>query len=162
MATSNNEEMLLSELEQVSDGTYAFTRPLTLVTCALSPEYVCYPACKICNRKVLLETTKGGHHNVSICSVHGRQKGTAVYKYATGLLFADHKGNEVWATGFDQLVQEVVGGMTASDYMSLKSGDERYQSLNVLRGKQARVTIRKTTKGDYRNYTVIALEIIHS
>lgn len=155
-ATSDN-AVDLTALETVSDGYYVFDRPLTIVTCALNSKYVCYESCHQCTRKVLRETK--GHHTITACPVHGRQKGAPVYKYAWGILLGDRKGVELWVTAFDTVAHRSIG-LSANDYMSLKTPEERCNVLTVLHGKQTRVTIRKSSKGGYANYSASALEVV--
>ena len=51
-------------------------------------------------------------------------------------------------------------GYTANDYMNMKSDAERYAALDMLRGAQVMVTIRKREAGQYVNYTVTDLEVV--
>ncbi|MEG7523861.1 MAG: hypothetical protein M3H12_12305, partial [Chromatiales bacterium] len=67
------------------------------------------------------------------CQVHGRQKGAPLFKYAMGILLRDREDTELWVTAFDRVAQEALRGFSANDYMSLKSDEDRYQALSVLR-----------------------------
>lgn len=109
------DKMNLRRLEEVSDGNYVFYRPLILITCALSVKYVCYLACRVCNRKVAVEVK--GHHSVSTCPIHGRQKGVPLDRYAMGILLSNREGPDLWVTAFDRIVQRALGGFSASDYV---------------------------------------------
>ena len=51
-------------------------------------------------------------------------------------------------------------GYTANDYMNMKTDAERYAALDMLRGAQVMVTIRKRVAGQYVNYTVSDLEVV--
>ena len=51
-------------------------------------------------------------------------------------------------------------GFTANEYMTMKTDAERYAALDILRGAQVMVTIRKREAGQYVNYTVSDLEVV--
>ena len=51
-------------------------------------------------------------------------------------------------------------GFTGNAYMSMKSDAERYAALDMLRGAQVMVTIRKRVAGQYVNYTVSDVEVV--
>lgn len=76
------------------------------------------------------------------------------------MLLADRKGTELRVAGFDRLVQRLLGGFSACDYMSLKTDEKRYQALSALHNQKVRVNVRKTTKRGYDNYSVSSLEVI--
>ena len=75
------------------------------------------------------------------------------------ILLQDAIGSEVWATLFNAKAIQVVG-YTANDYMNMKTDAERYAALDMLRGVQVMVTIRKRVAGQYVNYTVSDLEVV--
>ena len=138
--------MTVSQLErQVGNGTYIFRRPLTIVQCAVQEKYIVYPSCQQCNKRVSPE------NNGFVCPIHRWQRGV-VYQFAMRILLQDAIGSEVWATLFNAKAVQVLG-FTANDYMNMKSDAERYAALDMLRGAQVMVTIRKREAGQYVNYT---------
>ena len=143
----------VSRLEkEVSNGNYIFTRPLTIVQCAVQEKYIVYPSCQQCNKRVSPE------NNGYVCPIHRWQLG-AVYKFALRILLQYAIGSEVWATLFNEKAVQVLG-FTGNAYMSMKSDAERYAALDMLRGAQVIVTIRKRVAGQYVNYTVSDVEVV--
>ena len=82
-----------------------------------------------------------------------------VYQFAMRILLQDAIGSEVWATLFNVKAVQVLG-FTANEYMTMKTDAERYAALDILRGAQVMVTIRKREAGQYVNYTVSDLEVV--
>ena len=145
--------MTVSQIErEVGNGTYIFRRPLTIVQCAAQEKYIVYPSCQQCNKRVSPE------NNGFVCPIHRWQRGV-VYQFAMRILLQDAIGSEVWATLFNAKAVQVLG-FTANDYMNMKSDAERYAALDMLRGAQVMVTIRKRVAGQYVNYTVSDLEVV--
>ena len=145
--------MTVSQLErQVGNGTYIFRRPLTIVQCAVQDKYIVYPSCQQCNKRVSPE------NNGYVCPIHRWQRGV-VYQFAMRILLQDAIGSEMWATLFNAKAVQVLG-FTANDYMSMKGDAERYAALDMLRGAQVMVTVRKREAGQYVNYTVSDMEIV--
>ena len=145
--------MTVSQLEkEVGNGTYIFRRPLTIVQCAVQDTFIVYPSCQQCNKRVSPE------NNGFVCPIHRWQRGV-VYQFAMRILLQDAIGSEVWATLFNAKAVQVLG-YTANDYMNMKSDAERYAALDMLRGAQVMVTIRKRLAGQYVNYTVSDLEVV--
>ena len=145
--------MTVSRLEkEVSNGNYIFIRPLTIVQCAVQEKYIVYPSCQQCKKRVSPE------NNGYVCPIHRWQRGT-VYQFALRILLQDAIGSEVWATLFNDKAVQVLG-FTVNDYMNMKSDAERYAALDMLRGAQVMVTIRKRVAGQYVNYTVSDLEVV--
>ena len=145
--------MTVSQLEkQVGNGTYIFRRPLTIVQCAVQDKFIVYPSCQQCNKRVSPE------NNGYVCPIHRWQRGV-VYQFAMRILLQDAIGSEVWATVFNAKAVQVLG-YTANDYMNMKSDAERYAALDMLRGAQVMVTIRKRLAGQYVNYTVTDMEVV--
>ena len=154
MAASQEDMMMtVSRLEkEVSNGNYIFRRPLTIVQCAVQEKYIIYPACQQCNTRVTPE------NNGFVCPIHRWQRGV-VYQFAMRILLQYAIGSEVWATLFNAKAVQVLG-YTANDYMNMKTDAERYAALDMLRGAQVMVTIRKRVAGEYVNYTVSDLEVV--
>ena len=145
--------MTVSRLEkEVNNGNYIFTRPLTIVQCAVQDKYIVYQSCQQCNKRVTPE------NNGFVCPIHRWQRGV-VYQFAIRILLQDAIGSEVWSTLFDAKAVQILG-YTANDYMNMKSDAERYAALDMLRGAQVMVTLRKRVTGQYVNYTVTDLEIV--
>ena len=146
-------EMNVTRLEkEVSNGNYIFTRPLTIVQCAVQEKYIVYPSCQQCNKRVIPE------NNGYVCPIHRWQRGP-VYKFCLRILLQDAIGSECWATLFTEKAVQVLG-FTGNAYMSMKSDAERYAALDMLRGARVMVTIRKRVAGQYINYTVSDLEVV--
>ena len=154
MAAQDADMMLtVSQLErQVGNGTYIFRRPLTIVQCAVQDKYIVYPSCQQCNKRVSPE------NNGYVCPVHRWQRGV-VYQFAMRILLQDAIGSEVWATLFNAKAVQVLG-FTGNEYISMKGDAERYAALDMLRGAQVMVTVRKREAGQYVNYTVSDMEIV--
>ena len=122
--------MTVSQLEkEVSNGTYIFRRPLTIVQCAVQDKYIVYPSCQQCNKRVSPE------NNGFVCPIHRWQRGV-VYQFAMRILLQDAIGSEVWATLFNAKAVQVLG-YTANDYMNMKTDAERYAALDMLRGPKS-------------------------
>ena len=132
----------LSQLQpEASNGTYTFTRPLTILNCATQDKYVVYASCPHC-----------------FCPIHQWQP-VPVYRFALRILLSDWLGGECWATVFNETAAEVLG-FSADTYVSMTTMEERYASLSPLRGARVMVTIKKRVKDAYVNYTVSKLEVI--
>ena len=137
---------------EVSNGNYRFTRPLTIVRCAVQDKYIVYPSCQQCNKCVIPE------NNGYVCPIHRLQRG-AVYKFALRVLLADWIGSECCVTLFNEKAVQVLG-FTGNAYMSITSDAERYAALEMLRGARVMVSITKRVAGQYVNYTVSELEVV--
>ena len=145
--------MTVTRLEkEVSNGNYIFTRPLTIVQCAVQEKYNVYPSCQQCNKRVIPE------NNGYVCPIHRWQRGL-VYKFALRILLQDAIRSEFWATLFNEKAVQVLV-FTGNAYMSMKSDAERYAALDMLRGARVMVTIRKRVARQYVNYTVSDLEVV--
>ena len=143
-------EMTLSKLQnEVCAGHYVFKHPLVVTACGVQDKYVFYTAC--------LKCPKGLRGNV--CPIHGYQQG-CVYRFALRLLFVDEIGSESWCTCFDENAVKILG-FTANDYAVLETDDARYASMNILRGSQVMVTIRKRVTKEYVNYNVAEIDVIN-
>ena len=150
---ANNNEMTLTRLQnEVSGGIYRFTRPLTIVQCAMQEKYVVYASCQHCNKRVIPE------NNGYVCSVHRWQR-VPVYRFALRILLADWIGSEYWVTLFNEKAVQVLG-FTGNASMSMASDAERYAALTMLRGACVMVTVRKRVSGEYIKYTVSELEVV--
>ena len=148
-----DKDMTVTRLEnEVSNGNYRFTRPLTIVQCATQELYIVYPSCQQCNKRVIPE------NNGFVCPIHRWQR-VPVYKFALRILLQDAIGSECWATLFNEKAVHVLG-FTGNAYMSMTSETERYAALSMLRGARVMVTIRKRVAGQYVNYTVSELEVV--
>ena len=149
----NNNEMTRTRLQnEVSAGNYRFTRPLTIVQCAVQDKYIVYASCQHCNKRVIPE------NNGYVCSMH-RWKRFPVYRFALRILLADWIGSECWVTLFNEKAVQVLG-FTGNAYMNMASGAGRYATLEMLRGACVMVTVRKRVAGEYVNYTVSDLEVV--
>jgi len=150
----DDKEMTITRLEsQVSNGNYRFTHPLTIVQCAVNEKYIVYPSCQQCNKRVVPES------NGYVCPIHLWQRGV-VYNFALRILLQDAFGSEVWTTLFNDKAVQVLG-FTGNAYMNMKSDNERYAALSILRGARVMVSIRKRVAGEYVNYTVSELEVLN-
>ena len=148
-----NNEMNHTRLQnKVSDGNYRFTRPLTIVQCAVQEKYIVYPSCQQCNKRVIPE------NNGYMCPIYRWQRGP-VYKFALRILLQDAIVSEFWVTLFNEKAVQVLG-FTGNAYMSMTSDTERYAALDIFRGARVMVTIRKRVAGQYVNYTVSELEVV--
>ena len=145
--------MKLSRLQsEVSNGTYKLTRPLTILNCATQDRYIVYASCPHCLKGVPLE------NNGYFCPVHQWQR-VPLYRFALRILLADWVGSECWSTVYDDTAAKVLG-FNANSYVAIKSDEERYASLSLLRGARVMVTIKKRINGKYVNYTVSELEVL--
>ena len=109
---NNNDDMTLTRLQnEVNKGNCIFTRPLTIVQCAVQDKYFVYPSCQHCIKRVIPE------NNGYVCPIHGWQRGP-VYKFALRILLADWIGPECWATLFNEKAVQVLG-FTGNAYMSM-------------------------------------------
>ena len=137
---------------EVSNGTYTFTRPLTIVTCAKQDKYIVYASCALCLKSVQVE------NNGCYCPVHQWQR-VPVYRFALRVLLQDWIGTEAWATLFGNVAAKAPG-FSANSYVAMKSDEERYASLSLLRGARVMVTIKKRINNAYVSYTVSELEVL--
>ena len=143
----------LSQLQsEASNGTYTFTRPLTILNCATQDKYVVYASCPHCLNGMHPE------NNDCFCPIHQWQP-VPVYRFALRILLSDWLGGECWATVFNETAAEVLG-FSADTYVSMTTLEKRYASLSPLRGARVMVTIKKRVKDAYVNYTVSKLEVI--
>ena len=147
-------EMTLSKLQnEVCAGRYVFKHPLVITACGVQDKYVFYTACLKCPKRV---SEKG---NGSVCPIHGNQRG-CVYRFALRLLFVDEIGSECWCACFEENAVKILG-FTANGYAALETDDERYAAMNILRGSQVMVTIRKRVTKEYVNYNVAEIDVIN-
>ena len=150
---NNNNEMTLTRLQnEVSAGNYIFTRPLTIVQCAVQEKYIVYASCQHCNKRVIPE------NNGYVCSRH-RWQLVPVYRFALRILLVDWIGSKCWVTLFNEKAVQVLG-FTGNAYMNMASDAERYAALEMLRGACVMVTVRKRVAGEYVNFTVSELEVV--
>ena len=148
-----DKEITVTRLEnEVSNGNYRFTRPLTIVQCAVQEKYIVYPSCQHCNKRVSPE------NNGYVCPIHRWQR-VPMYRFALRVLLQDGIGSECWVTLFNDKAVQVLG-FTGNAYMSMTSDTERYAALDMLRGARVMVTIRKRVAGQNVNYTVSELEVV--
>ncbi len=148
-----DDEMTITRLEnQVSNGNYKFTRPLTIVQCAVQEKYIVYPSCRQCTKRVVPDG------NGYACPIHRWQR-VPSYRFCLRILLQDAIGSEVWATLFNEKAVNVLG-FTANAYMNMTSDTERYEALDMLRGARVMATVRKRVAGQYVNYTVSELEVM--
>ena len=146
----NDAEMTLTKLQHgVSAGRYVFKQPLVITACGVQDRYVFYTACSKCFKRV------GEGH---VCPVHGYQR-ECVYRFVLRLLMIDSNGSECWCTCFDENAVKILG-FTANDYVSMKTDEERYEAMSMLRGSQVMVTIRKRVTKEYVNYNVAEIDVI--
>ena len=137
---------------EVSNGTYKFTRPLTIVNCATQEKYIVYASCPHCLKGVLVQ------NNGYYCPVHHWQS-VPVYRFALRILLVDGIETELWSTVFDETAAKALG-FSANSYVAMTSDEERYASLSLWRGTRVIVTIKKRINGTYINYTVSELEVL--
>ena len=135
---------------EASGGNYRFTRPLTIVQCAVQEKYIVYASCQHCNKRVIPENNG--------CPIHRWQR-VPVYRFALRILLADWIGSECWITLFNEKAVQVLG-FTGNAYMNMASGAERYAALEMLRGACVMATVRKCVAGQYVNYTMSELEVV--
>ena len=83
-----------------------------------------------------------------------------MYIFALRLLFVDEIGSECWCTCFDENAVKILG-FTANGYAALETDDERYAAMNILRGSQVMVNIRKRVTKEYVNYNVAEIDVIN-
>ena len=127
----------LSQLQsEASNGTYTFTRPLTILNCAVQDKYVVYASCPHCLNGMHPE------NNDCFCPIHQWQP-VPVYRFALRILLSDWLGGECWATVFNETAAEVLE-FSADTYVSMV--EERYASLSPLRAARVMVTIKKRIK----------------
>ena len=149
----DDKEMTVTRLEnEVSNGNYRFTRPLTIIQCAVQEKYIVYTSCPQCNKRVIPE------NNGYVCPIHRWQR-VPMYRFALRVLLQDWIGSECWVTLFNEKAVQVLG-FTGNAYMSMTSDAERYAALDMLRGARVMVTIRKCVAGQYVNYIVSELEVV--
>ena len=148
----NNKMTQTRSQNEVSNGNYRFTRPLTIVQCAVQEKYIIYASCQHCNKRVILE------NNGYVCSIHRWQR-VPVYRFALRILLADWIGSECWVNLFNEKAVHALG-FTGNAYMSMSSDAERYAALEMLRGARVLVTARKRVAGEYVNYTESELEVV--
>ena len=142
-------EMTLTKLQhEVSAGRYVFKQPLVITACGVQDKYVFYAACS--------KFPKGLRKHV--CPVHGYQR-ECVYRFVLRLLLIDINGSECRCTCFDENAVKIIG-FTANDYVALKTDEERYESMSMLRGSQVMVTIRKRVTNEYVNYNVAEIDVV--
>ena len=108
--------MSLSRLQtEVSNGTYVFERPLTIINCATQDKYLVYASCQHCLKGVQVEG------NGYYCSVHQWQR-VPVYRFALRVLLSEWEGAEIWGVIFDEVATKVLG-FDANTYVGMKSDE---------------------------------------
>ena len=148
----DHQQMNLTRLQnEISSGTYKFTRPLTIVTCATRDKYIVYASCPHCLKGV--QRQNNGYY----FSTHQCQR-IPMYRFALRVL-QDWIGTETWITLFDEIAAKVLG-FTVSSYVAMTSDEERCASLSLLKGARVMATIKKCINNDYINYTVSELEVL--
>ena len=121
--------MNLSRLQtEVSGGTYTFTRPLTIVTCATQDKYVVYASCPHCPKGIQR------HDKGYYCPVHQWQRGP-VYRFALRVLLQDWIGTETWITLFDEMAAKALGFTATSQLHRVRAGSAR-RSVLFVGGRQ--------------------------
>ena len=149
----DQQQMNLTRLQtEVSSGTYTFTRPLTIVTCATQDKYILYASCAHCLKGV--QRQNKGYY----CPVHQWQRGP-VYRFALRVLLQDWIGTEIWVTLFNEMAAKALG-FTANSYVAMTSDEDRLTSLSVLRGAHVMATIKKRITNEHVNNTVSELEVL--
>ena len=134
---SQQQQMNLTRLQtEVSNGTYKFTRPLTIVNCATQYKYIVYASCAHCLKGV--QQQNNGYY----CAVHQWQR-VPVYRFTLRVLLQDWIGREIWVTLFNAMAAKALG-FTANSYVAMTSDDDRYASLSLMRGARVMATITKT------------------
>ena len=147
------QQMNLTRLQtEVSVGTYKFTRPLTIVTCATQEKYVVYISCPQCPKGV--QRHKQGYY----CPVHKWQRGS-MYRYNLRVLLKDWIGTEIWVSLFNEVAAKLLG-FAGNSYVAMTSGEDRSTALSVLRGVRVMATIKKRINNNYVNYNVSELEVL--
>ena len=153
MDSQTPQMMNLSRLQsEVSNGTYKFTHPLTILNCATQDKYIVYASCQHCLKGVHLES------NGYFCPVHQWQR-DSMYRFAVRVLLSDWVGAQFWSTIFDETAAKFLG-FSANTYVGMTSDEDLYASLSLLRGGRVMVTIKKRVKGTYANYTVSEREVV--
>ena len=117
---------LTSLQTEVSNGTYKFTRPLTIVTCSTQDKYIVYASCAHCLKGV--QRQNNGYY----FPVHQWQR-VPVYMFALRVLLQHWIGTKTWVTVFNETAAKAQG-FTANSYVAITSDEERYASLSLLRG----------------------------
>ena len=129
------QQMNLARLQnEVTSGTYKFTRPLTIVTCSTQEKCILYASCPHCPKGVQLQ--KQGYY----CPVHQWQR-VPVYRYNLRVLLQDWIGTEIWVSLFNEVAAKVLG-FSAKSYVAMTSDEERCASLSVLKGARVMATIK--------------------
>ena len=145
--------MNLTRLQiEVSNGNFTFTRPLTIVQCAVQDKYVVYASCQPCTKRVIQES------NGYVCPIYRWQR-VPVYRFALRILLADWIESECYSTLFNEKAVQVLW-FSANAYWATTSDAERYEALEMLRGARVLVSIRKRVTREYVNYTVSELEVV--
>ena len=133
--SAEQQQMNLTQLQtEVSNGTYKFTRPLTIVNCATQDKYIVYASCAHCLKG--FQRQNNGYY----CSVHQWQR-VPVYRLALRVFLQDWIGTEIWVTLFNEMTAKALG-FTANSYVSMTSDEERYASLSLVRGARVISTIK--------------------
>ena len=93
--------------EEVSDGVYAFDRPLMLTSVAWQDsKFVCYPSCAKCTKRVTV-CPDGGY----VCNTHKWQRFPPTYRFATRMLLVDWNGGQLWTTTFNEIMKGLLGDL---------------------------------------------------
>ena len=107
--SSQHQQMNLKRLHtEVSNGTYTFTRQLTIVNCATQDKYIVYASCEHCLKGV--QQQNNGYY----CPVHKWQR-VPVYRFALRVLLQDWIGTEIWVTLFNEIAAKALS-FTANRY----------------------------------------------
>ena len=147
--SSQQQIMNLTRLQtEVSNRTYKFTRPLTIVKCATQEKYIVYASCAYCLKRVQQQ------NNGYFCTVH-QWKRVPVYRFALRVLLKDWIGTELWVTLFNEMAAKALV-FTANSYVAMTSDEDRYASLSLLRGARVMATIKKHINNDCQLHRVRA------
>ena len=105
-------QMNLSRLQtEVSNGTYVFKRPLTIINWIRINT--------LCTHSVIVSKVYRSMGNGYYCLVH--QWGCVpLYRFALRVLVSDWEGGEIWAVIFNELAKKVLG-FDANTYVGMKS-----------------------------------------
>ena len=153
IAEEEQQMMNLTRLQtEVSDGTYRFTKPLTIVATATQDKYVVYISCSQCFKGV--QRRNQGYY----CPQHQWQR-SPMYRYNLRVLLQDWIGTESWVSVFDAVAVKLLG-FTANAYVAMTSDEERSRALSVLRGVRVKATIKKRNNNNYVNYNASELEVL--
>ena len=131
--SSSQQMMNLTRLQtEVSNGTYKFTRPLTIVNFSTQDKYIVHASGLHCPK--------------------GEQKQNNGYCCP---VLSDWIGSEMWATVFNETAAKVLG-FSGNNLVALTSDEEQYAALSVLRGASVMATIKTRKRHVCQLYRVRA------